>query len=202
MSRLVGIAGLAGSGKSTAAELFGRSYGMRVVSFAFPLKVMASTLLMSGFCYDQASVGLYMDNKEAVIPELRVTMRHLLQTLGTEWGRNRIAHDMWVRSAASRVSDAFSDDVDVVVDDVRFEDEAAFIRSNGGLLIHLVRPGVVRGGHVSESGVDVGARDVVIENSGSVQDMFRAIDAAIWRFYAQDDELLRLCLTPCADYRA
>jgi len=201
MNKLIGITGLAGSGKSTAAELLRRSSVMRVVSFASPLKEMAATLLMAGFCYDRASADWYLDNKEAVIPELGVTMRHLLQTLGTEWGINKIAYDMWVQSAASRVADAFGDGVDVVVDDVRFEHEAAFIRGNGGLLIHLVRPGVVRGGHASEAGVDVGARDVVIENSGSRFDLDIALDAAVRRFYAQDDELLRLCLTPCAEYR-
>jgi hypothetical protein len=201
MSRLVGIAGLAGSGKSTAALFLGRKFGLRVFSFAAPLKSMAEVLLMRGFCYDRKAVDWYLRNKELVIPALGVTMRHLLQTLGTDWGRNRIACDMWIQSAASRVSKAFGDEVDVVMDDVRFEDEAAFIRGNGGLLIHLVRPGVVRGGHVSESGVEVGACDVVIENSGSLFDLDRSIDAAVRRFYLHDDELLRLCLTPCADYR-
>jgi hypothetical protein len=200
MRRLVGIAGLAGSEKAAAADFFADECGMRVVSFAFPVKAMAAALLLGGFCYDRASVCWYLANKDVVIPDLGVSMRRLLKTLGTDWGRNGIAHDIWAQSAASRVSDAFGDDIDVVVDDVCSEEEASFIRSNGGLLIHLVRPGVVRGDHVSESGVEVGARDVVIVKCGSQLDLFKVIDEAAKRFLKQDDELLRLCLTPCAEY--
>lgn len=201
MTVIVGIAGRAGAGKSAAANALARSGMFDVVSFATPIKEMAAAFLMAGFGYSRTDVDIYLQQKQRVIHEIGVSMRHILQTLGTEWGRQQVARDLWILSAEDRIYNRW-EAPHIVIDDVRFEDEAAFIRDHGGLLIHLVRPVVVLGdGHVSEAGVTVGVRDVVIVNDGSLDDLGAAICRAVDRFVSGGDRLLELCLTPCADYR-
>jgi len=202
MTVLIGITGRAGAGKSLVAANMARLAGYEIVSFAAPLKQMASRFLMDAYGYDQSEVDLFLVNKTAKIPELGVSMRRLLQTLGTDWGRNLINPHMWVNIAADRISDRL--DVDsVVIDDVRFEGEACMIRNFGGLIIHLYRPGWDGGvgDHVSESGIAVLPGDAVIANDGSELDLMAAVGQAVDRFVSGSDELLRLCLTPCREYR-
>lgn len=202
--QIVGIAGSSGAGKSTAAAAIVERGNFEVLSFAHPLKEMAIALLMSGFGYTRASCDVFLAEKKQVIPELNVSMRHLLQTLGTEWGRSMIRQDMWLESMADRIIDR-GEHANIVIDDVRFEDEAAFIRWSGGLVIHLRRPMSVSDGHASEAGVSVGARDVVIDNTGSIVDLAAEVNHAVERFkFALDDEdkLLRLCLSPSRSYIA
>jgi len=202
VGKLIGITGLAGSGKSTVAEYLELFGGFKRVSFATPVKEMAATLLTVGYCYDRDDVDWYLAYKEVVLPKLGVSMRHLLQTLGTDWGRNMISQSIWTNSVMHRVLPRQGEPSNVVIDDVCFEDEAAFIRSNGGMMIHLIRPGVEQGGHISESGVSVGANDVVINNSGSIAELLEEIDRAIETLNTDHDQLLAMCLTPCIGYAA
>lgn len=195
MSRLVGIAGQMSLGKTSAAIMLRESRGYEVLSFAKPLKDMAG-VLMAHLGYSPSWIEFYFSQKYSVIPALGVSMRHLLQTLGTEWGRTLIKPSLWVDLADLSIGES-----DVVIDDVRFEDEAAFIRAHDGLVIHLHRPGAASADdHVSESGITVGARDVVIVNDGSLGDLFAAVNGAIERFFYEGDRLVELCLTPCADF--
>ena len=200
MSRLVGIAGRMSVGKSEVAQMLQETQDYEGVSFAKPLKEMAA-VLMHNLGYSCEGVDFYLTHKYSVIPKLGISMRHLLQTLGTEWGRMMIKRSLWVDLADFNISEAF-EYADVVIDDVRFEDEAAFIRDHDGLVIHLRRPGAGSASdHVSESGITVGARDVVVMNEGSLGDLFIAVNGAIERFFYDGDRLVELCLTPCAGYR-
>lgn len=57
---------------------------------------------------------------------------------------------------------------DVVIEDVRFENEAALIRELGGVVVHILRPGMAADDtHASEAGVMVDPRDLRIDNSSS-----------------------------------
>lgn len=201
MTVLVGITGRAGVGKSLVAGHMSRLAGYEVVSFAAPIKAMAAALLVEGCGYLPGAVDWKMRHKEERIMSPDVTMRRLLQTLGTEWGRNTINPHMWVNIAADKISERL-DCSSVVVDDVRFEDEAEMIRRFDGLIIHLWRPGWSDdAGHVSEAGIAVRPGDVVICNDAGVDDLMLVVSQAVGRFVSGADELLRLCLTPCADYR-
>ncbi len=199
MSRLVGIAGQMSFGKTSIAMMLRESRDYEVLSFAKSLKDMAG-VLMAQLGYSSSGMDFYFLNKGSIIPQLGVSMRHVLQTLGTEWGRNLIKRSLWVDLAVLNVSEC-REYADVVIDDVRFEDEAAFIREHDGLVIHLRRPGAsAAADHVSESGIAVGARDVVIVNDGSLDDLFAAVNGEIERFFYRSDRLVELCLTPCADF--
>jgi hypothetical protein len=82
------------------------------------------------------------------------TPRVAMQTLGTDWGRNMVGPDLWVNATMLRVDADLARGLVVVIDDLRFDNEALAIRKRGGLVVQLERPGVsYTGEHASEVGV-------------------------------------------------
>jgi len=161
---LIGLCGPAGCGKTTIAEWLRDHRGFKIVCFADPL-------------YDAISVitGIPVEGlkdrakKEAEIPGLGRSPRFLLQTLGTDWGRDMVNSDIWVQAAMARSGD----DEDVVMADVRFDNEAAAIQARGGQVFYVVRPGwrclePDQASHSSERGIDIARIAGYIDNSGTV----------------------------------
>lgn len=102
------------------------------------------------------------------------TPRKMLQTLGTEWGRNMIHPDIWVNSMMSlyeqsRVNGSNGNYPDWLMPDVRFPNEAKAIKDRGGILIKVVRPGADTGDHVSEVLVDTIEADYTIINDSTLK---------------------------------
>ena len=167
LPRLIGLYSPApGCGKTTVADLL---LAHRRVSFAAPLKSAVWRLLdelgMDGFHF------VYSD-KEAIIPELGVSARHMMQTLGTEWGRACVHPDFWVMIARAKTQRIMADDGSVVIDDVRFPNEAAMIRELGGELWRIERPGVsYHGSHESEGGLEDITPDRVIANDRTIDQL-------------------------------
>lgn len=164
LPRLIGLYSSApGCGKSTVANLL---IGHQRVSFAAPLKRAVSDFLcelgFSGFHF------VYED-KEAIIAELGVSARHMMQTLGTEWGRECIHPDFWVMIARAETQSIMADNGCVVIDDVRFPNEAAMIFGLGGELWRIDRPDIAyEGSHSSEGALSDITPDRVIINDGSI----------------------------------
>jgi len=167
LPRLIGLYSPApGCGKTTAANLLIKHQRM---SFAAPLKRAVWRLLnelgIHGFHF------VYED-KEAIIPELGVSARHMLQMLGTQWGRACIHPDFWVMIARAKTERIMRDGESVVIDDARFPNEAAMIRDLGGELWRIDRPGVsYDGSHESEGGLEDITPDRVIVNDGTIDQL-------------------------------
>jgi hypothetical protein len=99
----------------------------------------------------------------------------MAQMLGTEWGRSLHA-DFWVRLAGAYVADiqdqAFERGVNFCVSDVRFENEANFVRERGGVIWRIDRPGVERvRDHASERQIESIAYDTVVPNHGDFDEL-------------------------------
>lgn len=153
--RLIGVAGQARSGKDTLADYLLENLGgeWQRSSFANPMKQMLGIIGVD--CSDE--------NKDNIDPTFGVSVRHMMQTLGTEWGRGFIDKDMWVK-AFSRGAEGKN----IIVPDVRFENEAELVRANG-VMIHLVGRGGISGGHVSEKYIPFKEGDIVIDNSRDLE---------------------------------
>jgi hypothetical protein len=68
----------------------------------------------------------------------------------------------------------------IIIKDIRFENEADYIRSMGGQVWHIVREGAVAvNAHASEAGIKIADEDVVIDNNGTLED-YAANLAAQW----------------------
>lgn len=142
---IIALTGYAGSGKSTAAKHLVDRHGFTLVKFAGPLKSMLRCLGLG----DREIEG---DLKEQPHPVLcGQTPRRAMQTLGTEWGRNLIGSDLWVRVAMESALAVLDQGGRVVIDDCRFENEAAAIKAAGGTIIRINRPGTgLAHAHASE----------------------------------------------------
>lgn len=159
--RLIGIAGSARSGKDTLASylLEHLTDDWSRSSFADPIKKMLEVIGVD--CSDEA---------KAVIDErFCYTPRHMMQILGTEWGREMIHGNIWVEAFA-RINAGKQ----VVVPDVRFENEADLVRANG-ILIHLVGRGGIEGDHVSENKLPFKEGDIVIDNSRGIDWLYAQV---------------------------
>lgn len=129
---IIGIAGAMGAGKTTAADELVRQFFVCKLSFATPLKEAACSLF--GLKPEDFSQG-----KSVVDPYWGITRREMLQKLGTECMRENFGGDFWVRRAKLAVGKV-REHMTVVFDDVRFPDEADWIRSNDGVLLRITRP--------------------------------------------------------------
>jgi hypothetical protein len=171
---IIGLMGLAGVGKDTVRQILEEEHGYQGIAFADPIREMLTELLsMAGT--DRA----YMhrrDLKEATIPELGTSYRHLAQTLGTEWGRS-ISPDFWVRVTANRIG-RMKPNICWVFSDVRFPNEVEFIRECLGVIWRIERAGIdpVRN-HASETHAQTMPADRVIDNNGTLDDLWSTVDA-------------------------
>jgi hypothetical protein len=80
------------------------------------------------------------------------SLRYIMQTLGTAWGRKLISETIWVDAL---VQWAVENGVQkLVVDDVRFDNEYEALKKNGATIVALCRKGVdpkkALGSHASE----------------------------------------------------
>jgi hypothetical protein len=167
LPEVIGFAGPAGAGKDTAADyLFERTATYVRASFAGLVKAM----LAVGLGLDDEQ--LYGARKHDVDPRYGCSPRHLMQTLGTEWGRELVNRDVWVKALASSVRGRR-----VIISDVRFDNEAAYVRERG-VLVHLVGRGGIEGGHSSEKQLAHLPGDMVVDNMGAVAELYRGLDNA------------------------
>lgn len=161
--RLVGLAGKKQCGKDTVAGYLVREHGFEQDSFAEPIRKFVADLCS----YTRQELEA---KKEEVHPVYGQTPRMMMQTLGTEWGRNTIKDSIWLAGLLLRLAASGADSI--VISDLRFDNEAEAIREAGGVIIHLARG--VRGvvdSHASESGVTVAENDYYIPNKGTIADL-------------------------------
>ena len=167
--KLIGLTGYAQSGKSTVAEYLSSNHSYDRVSFASRLKGMLGLGL--GLTIDE----LYGAKKDLPCERLLgVTPRHAMQTLGTEWGRDMIHPDLWCSIALENIQR--NKTAYVVIDDVRFVNEAELIHKAGGLVIRINRSITAASEHPSETSIDQIIPHTHIFNTGSMGNLCASID--------------------------
>lgn len=166
---IIGLCGLAGSGKTTIANHLVEHHGFIRLPFAGPLKAMAAA-----FGLGPREMG--GDLKEVPSDLLcGKTPRQFMQLLGTEFGRDLIGKDVWVRAWERALGEIATDGFQplrIVADDLRFENEAAAIRGRGGVVAQLIREGAgsaTGGGHSSERPDLLGG--VAVQNDGCIAEV-------------------------------
>ena len=162
--QLIGLTGKAGVGKSTVRQMIVDIFATKNIltgkgSFAAPIRDMVAA--MTGTRLDLTKSEI----KHRFVPGFDFTYRKLLQVLGTEVGRH-LDEDIWVKLAkdVDELVTTIDDNAIIIYDDVRFENEAAYIREHG-ILIHLARGMNTTDEHTSEAGVEfVFKEDLFIHN--------------------------------------
>ena len=190
---LIGIVGLIGSGKDTVAQHLADKHGFRKDSFAKSLKDAVAAM----FNWDREMLeGSTKESREwRERPDTfwskqfgkDVTPRWVLQYFGTEVMRGQMYDAIWVDSCLGRY-----DGKPTVISDTRFPNEVDQIRAHGGKVIRVKKgddpdwfTNYVEGNVVPKdvhSSEYVWARsefDIIIENNGSLQDLYAKVDGLI-----------------------
>ena len=164
--KLIGVCGKKRSGKSTAAQYLCDKYHFQEVYFAGYLKEICANLFGTDPSLNRPG-------------DLSDRDRKILQTVGTEYMRS-IDKDCWVNYAKKLMEHYLTDEVSVVVPDVRFENEVAVIKELGGKIWHLQRDVCEHDGHASENSLDdYKGYDVVfpdMDEAFTIQDLYDHID--------------------------
>lgn len=181
---LLGFSGDIGCGKSTAVNYLTVKYGFTEYMFAKPLKDVAMTL---GFEHHQ--VYGTQEQKLEINKFWGISGREFLQKFGSEVCRDYVPKilpnmnfnncTMWVRLFEKYYQDNI--DKHTAVSDVRFEDESKKIKELGGLIIRINRSNnkntpaehIV---HKSELQASKIFPDIVIDNNGSLDELYEKLD--------------------------
>jgi hypothetical protein len=196
---IISISGFIGSGKDTVADYLVTEYGFKRESFANSLKDAVASI----FSWDREMLEGRTAESRAwrEAPDVwwttrlgkTVTPRMVLQQWGTEVIRTSFHDDMWIASLERRL---LNTDDDIVITDCRFPNELATLKNVGA---HLVR--VDRGPepewyeiavlsaetghdhmtpaypevHSSEYSWITGDFDAVVDNNGTLEDLYSNI---------------------------
>lgn len=190
--KLLGVTGLARSGKDHASDYLAKQMQLHKYAFAEPLKTMLKSVFGDHF---------HEGDRSDICPETCKSYRVMMQTLGTEWGRELMNPQVWVNLVARRWKEVERGEhlvqhgtlasymaEGMILSDVRFDSEAEWIQLNGGVILEIVRPDqhpptvvekVVTAvasatvgipGHASEQGISRHFITHTIVNDGSLND--------------------------------
>ena len=174
---VIGVTGKKRHGKDEVARHLVENWGFTRMALADELKQMVLDLDPLVVVPDSHTVGTDLHASEVYrlsvlverfgmeaakeVPEVR----RLLQVFGTEVIRNR-DEDFWLRVMLNKVERG---PVNIVIPDVRFDNEAEFVHQLGGIVVQVTRPGLDDGdAHASEAGVSPALIDYSVTNDGTL----------------------------------
>lgn len=161
---IIGLTGVAGSGKDTVGKILCEDYGFTRFAFADALReVLLETdpYLATGF---RLSSVLNRNNGDWDTVKWRwPEVRRLLQTLGV--AIRSLDPGFWVRRLDPTLAP------NIVVTDVRFPNEVRRVEELGGVVYRVIGRGGLTSAspHVSETAIETSLR--VIDNSGTLDDL-------------------------------
>jgi hypothetical protein len=199
---IIGICGFIGSGKDTIADYLVNFNGFRRESFANSLKDAVAHVFGWDRTMLEGRTKEAREWREQVDPWWaerlnmpNLTPRWVLQYWGTEVCRKAFHDDIWIASLENKLRNSTDD---IVISDCRFPNEIKSIKDAGGIVIRVVRGPepewydialdenlnksekakwelINRKVHVSETawvGTDF---DAVLDNNGTIDDLFQQI---------------------------
>lgn len=161
---IIGLSGYARSGKDTVAKVLIENYGYQRVAFADPIRDLLlemNPLLSSGHHISSRLSEYGWD-----VTKSDQEVRRLLQSLGVG-ARKVLGEDVWITKALR----SFNSE-NIVVTDVRFENEAHSLRLLGAQIWRIERPGVKAvNNHLSENRLDNCEFDQYFFNNSTIEDL-------------------------------
>jgi hypothetical protein len=200
--KLIALVGLIGAGKDTAADYLVNFHEFRRDSFANTLKDAVSAVfgwdreLLEGRTKEAREWREQVDYwwaERLGIPHL--TPRWVLQNWGTEVCRNAFHNDIWIASLENKLRRSRNN---TVISDCRFYNVVAAIKNQGGRVIWIQR-GITphwysiatqanrgdsaaqrwldqQGIHASEYSWAGTQFDYIVENNGSIDNLYRQLN--------------------------
>lgn len=180
MKKLIGIHGPLNGGKDTVADYILAKSSNAFGRYAFAGPIKQACMIMFGFTKEQLEDRVL---KEQVDEFWGFTPRKAMQLLGTEYGRNMLRKDVWIRRGELQHLNNLKEGRGTIITDVRFDNEADWLRAQpNSALIYLKVPGLERDEryqHESEAGIKLDESfDTVIVNDKTkgLQSLFKQLD--------------------------
>ena len=167
MPNIIQLAGRKRSGKDWTAtairqQLESHGYSVEVMSFAEPLKDIASIILdmpLSDLEFAKNTNAYLLESTNSQ-PEYLTTFRSLLQKLGTEAMKKYFGKSVWYDLLINRIEQSSADYI--LVPDYRFPEETI----PGALTVRIYSTSVdLTDNHISETALDDFVFDHVLDNS-------------------------------------
>jgi hypothetical protein len=180
----IALMGRARSGKDTVAAHLGRTQRYVPFAFASPLKTAAEKLNPIISAGNLTEVRLLdaldefgWEGAKDAYPEVRRILQHMGQ------GVRDLDPDFWVAQLMRQVWGSQRYGARIVVTDVRYPNEADVLKLNGFVMVRVERPSLTfrdqNSGHVSEVSLAEYPHDRIVFNSGTPEDLYRAVDALV-----------------------
>ena len=174
---LIGIHGFKQSGKDTLADLLVEEYGFQKIAFADKLKealalifsIPREDLWGSDEQKRKKSTVLWselqgIDRPQKDYPDV-LSIRELMQIFATEVCRDKIP-GIWYRYLELPPGKNY------VVSDLRFQNEALFLKEKSAILIKVSRPSALSTNHASEAGLEDSLLDHHLSNDASLENFY------------------------------
>lgn len=183
---IIGIIGRKGSGKDTMAD--------RIIQISSPNTTIKYSLAnpIKNACRDlfRLTDDQLYDETEKERPDHRWnhrSPRQLMQWLGTDVFREQFGTDFWLQHARWAIDDLARVYRVIIIPDIRFTNEASFVRSfKNHLLIRIHRDSGDGDPHTSETEMDTIPTDwvdTVIYNQSSLSKFYENIQNFVHEFY-------------------
>lgn len=170
---IIGLIGYAGSGKDTTADFLVENYNFTKLSFGSILKDVVASLfswpreLLEG---DTNESRIFRETKDEWWSKelnMEITPRKMFQMIGTDIMRNHFHTDIWLLSLKKKLTQYDN----VIITDIRFNNEYDFVKKLGGIIIKIVRPNISILNHSSELSIDKFDYDYSIINNDNIESL-------------------------------
>ena len=176
---LIGISGKKRTGKDTV--------GAMVVEWLNEHGFDAAQVAFADQLKDEVAEATGVNRRMQEMDKER--WRPILQWWGVEFRRHYFGQDYWVSKMTQKLL-AMDEDL-AVVTDVRFRDEADFIRDSGGFVVRVERETGLQDGHSSETDLDGYSEfQATLSNDGTLDDL----EEKVYRFMSQMHERERVAI--------
>lgn len=166
MKKVIVISGLAGSGKTTAANYIEQKYNFKQLALGDKLKQLTFKLLKIFNVPIKSIDDLYN-------PIKKQEYRKYLQLIGTECCRSVFNSDFWCDQLIKEINNYDK----IIISDVRFENEYNYFKNKYDITsIKIVRDGIKIMNHQSEQEINNIKSDYIIYNNSSISELYKLID--------------------------
>lgn len=162
--KLIGITGKKRTGKDTIAVALA-SFLLENEQVTVDIEHFANPIREIGDIFGWSQEQMHND-KDQIHPIWGISWRKFAQQIGTDVFRNTWRTDVWLRIMDMRI-DPSTDFV--IIPDIRFDNEADYIKSRGGMVIQVLRDTGEEDTHESEQGIWLS--DLTIMNNSTLDNL-------------------------------
>lgn len=162
---ILGLVGYARSGKDSVSETLVNKYGFVRVAFADKIRDFLYKInpMVGG---EPLQIRVDSDGWDKAKEHSEV--RRLLQVTGVA-ARELFGANFWVNQAMAQIYDPSKN---FVITDVRFKNEADFLKVNGAEIWRIERPGIgPLNNHISEKELELITADRTLLNGGTLEEL-------------------------------